>query len=262
MNLSGYKEWIDNAEINIDYYSAFLKAWIAFNAWYNYEINEKTDQQCIEKICEDSRFKSYITNLLASEDSEAKTYRDNIAKLHEALMNSPLKSQEYFGIKQDISFSQIAVKNKSSDNHFEHRGVKYKCSKCKAKILTVVTDTRSSNDLLNYEQDAWDIEELKQQTDFKMLTSERRSKCEELYKVMVPYIVSSVIYTESKESKGKKIGAYLFVNDNDRIAAAIIQILYMLRCCLAHGDITPDKKTSDVYRYAYEVLLCPLKKLK
>ncbi len=59
---------------------------------------------------------------------------------------------------------------------------------------------------------------------------------------MVPYIVSSVIYTESKESKGKKIGAYLFVNDNDRIAAAIIQILYMLRCCLAHGDITPDKK--------------------
>ena len=56
--------------------------------------------------------------------------------------------------------------------------------------------------------------------------------------------------------------AYLFVNDNDRIAAAIIQILYMLRCCLAHGDITPDKKTSDVYRYAYEVLLCPLKKLK
>ncbi len=47
--MSGYKEWIDNAEINIDYYSAFLKAWIAFNAWYNYEINEKTDQRCIEK---------------------------------------------------------------------------------------------------------------------------------------------------------------------------------------------------------------------
>ena len=36
----------------------------------------------------------------------------------------------------------------------------------------------------------------------------------------------------------------------------------MLRCCLAHGDITPDRKTSDVYRYAYEVLLTPLLKLK
>ena len=32
----------------------------------------------------------------------------------------------------------------------------------------------------------------------------------------------------------------------------------MIRCCLAHGDITPDKKTSEVYRYAYEVLLIPL----
>ncbi len=47
--MSGYKEWIDNAEINIDYYSAFLKAWIAFNAWYNYEINGKTDNNVLKK---------------------------------------------------------------------------------------------------------------------------------------------------------------------------------------------------------------------
>ena len=60
--MAGYKEWIENAEVKIDYFSAFLKAWIAFNAWYNEEIHEKTDQQCIEKICDDSRFKSYITN--------------------------------------------------------------------------------------------------------------------------------------------------------------------------------------------------------
>lgn len=47
--MAGYKEWIENAEVKIDYFSAFLKAWIAFNAWYNEEIHEKTDQQCIEK---------------------------------------------------------------------------------------------------------------------------------------------------------------------------------------------------------------------
>lgn len=47
--MSGYKEWIDNAEINIDYFSTFLKAWIAFNAWYNYEINEKTDNNVLKK---------------------------------------------------------------------------------------------------------------------------------------------------------------------------------------------------------------------
>lgn len=47
--MAGYKEWIENAKVKIDYFSAFLKAWIAFNAWYNEEIHEKTDQQCIEK---------------------------------------------------------------------------------------------------------------------------------------------------------------------------------------------------------------------
>ena len=48
--MAGYKEWIENAEVKIDYFSAFLKAWIAFNAWYNEEIHEKTDQQCIETV--------------------------------------------------------------------------------------------------------------------------------------------------------------------------------------------------------------------
>ena len=78
--MAGYKEWIENAEVKIDYFSAFLKAWIAFNAWYNEEIHEKTDQQCIEKICDDSRFKSYITNLLAAEDNEAVSFKKNFMK--------------------------------------------------------------------------------------------------------------------------------------------------------------------------------------
>lgn len=34
--MPGYKDWIDTIDIRIDYYSAFMKAWIAFNAWYNY----------------------------------------------------------------------------------------------------------------------------------------------------------------------------------------------------------------------------------
>lgn len=43
---------------------------------------------------------------------------------------------------------------------------------------------------------------------------------------------------------------------------AIVIILYMLRCCLAHGDISPDESANEVYKYAYEVLCAPLRKLK
>lgn len=55
---------------------------------------------------------------------------------------------------------------------------------------------------------------------------------------------------------------YGFVNDADKISKAIVIILYMLRCCLAHGDISPDESANKVYKYAYEVLTTPLKKLR
>ena len=65
-----------------------------------------------------------------------------------------------------------------------------------------------------------------------------------------------------KKNSSIEIGSYLFIKDTNKITEAIVIILYMLRCCLAHGNITPDEKTRNVYRYAYEVLLTPLLKLK
>lgn len=113
-----------------------------------------------KKICDDSRFKSYITNLLAAEDNEAVSFKNNLAKLHEALNSSPIKSQEYLGVKQDISFSKVLTKNKNSDHHFEYRSIKYKCSKSHGKLTTVVLNTKSGVELLRYEQDEWDIDAL------------------------------------------------------------------------------------------------------
>ena len=34
--MPGYKDWTDAIDIKVDYFSAFMKAWIAFNAWYNF----------------------------------------------------------------------------------------------------------------------------------------------------------------------------------------------------------------------------------
>ncbi|MEI3158913.1 MAG: hypothetical protein V8T08_04735 [Monoglobus pectinilyticus] len=34
--MAGYKDWIEAININIDYFSAFMKAWVAFNAWYKF----------------------------------------------------------------------------------------------------------------------------------------------------------------------------------------------------------------------------------
>ena len=78
-------------------------------------------------------YKEWIEN--AAEDNEAVSFKNNLAKLHEALNSSPIKSQEYLGVKQDISFSNVLTKNKNSDHHFEYRSINYRCSKSHGKKI-------------------------------------------------------------------------------------------------------------------------------
>ena len=65
--MAGYKDWIDAIDIKVDYFSAFMKAWIAFNAWYNCsdEVPGKNDKECIEYIAsQTNRFKTYTMGLI------------------------------------------------------------------------------------------------------------------------------------------------------------------------------------------------------
>lgn len=48
--MPSYQEWVRKIDINIDYYSAFIKSWIAFNSWYRSEYTERTDRGIIEKL--------------------------------------------------------------------------------------------------------------------------------------------------------------------------------------------------------------------
>ena len=47
--MPSYQEWVRKIDINIDYYSAFIKSWIAFNSWYRSEYTERTDRGNIKK---------------------------------------------------------------------------------------------------------------------------------------------------------------------------------------------------------------------
>lgn len=63
--MASYRDWISRIDIEIDYYSAFIKAWIAFNSWYRSEYADRTDRAIIERLkSQSNRFKSYIETLL------------------------------------------------------------------------------------------------------------------------------------------------------------------------------------------------------
>lgn len=260
--MPGYKDWIDAIDIKVDYFSAFMKAWIAFNAWYNFsgEVPEGNDKSCIEYIAsQTNRFKTYTINLINAEDTEGSAYRESIAKLHNALLSAAITTQEYIGVRQSVSFAEVAVKNTNAfarnDYYYNH----YECSRSHGKTKTRVTVKTTGAEIFCFEQEGYDIEVLKQQSDFVRLTSTQQKQCESCYKQLTPYHITSVL---DSSQTAKKIGVYSFVNNTAKISEAIVIILYMLRCCLAHGDISPDEASSKVYKYAYEVLCAPLRKLK
>ena len=265
--MPGYKDWIDTIDIKVDYFSAFMKAWIAFNAWYNNsgEVSGKSDKECIDFISSKSnRFKTYIENLLTFKSAEAISFRESLASLHSALLSAAITTQEYIGVRQTVSFSNVAMKNQNANESFVFRNVRYECSRAHGKIITVVTD-KSGSEILKYEQDEYSLDSLQQQSAYKRLSLERQKKCSDCYKKLIPYVPVSVLATgEDGGEKGQCliIGTYNFINNPSKISSAIVTILYLLRCCLAHGDISPDESANSVYRYAYEVLCAPLRKLK
>ena len=205
--MSGYKDWIDSIEIKIDYFSAFMKAWIAFNAWYNNsgEVSGKNDKERIEFIgSKQNRFRTYMENLLISDSTEGSLFRGNLASLHSALLSAAITTQEYIGVCNTISFSEVAMKNNNVNERLEFRNIKYECSRAHGKITTIVTNIINQTELLRYEQDEYNLDNLQQQSDYMRLTPQRQSKCVECYKKLVPYISTSVLATNEDDNQKHK----------------------------------------------------------
>ena len=45
-----------------------------------------------------------------------------------------------------------------------------------------------------------------------------------------------------------------FVNDTEKIAKALIEIIYSLRCLLFHGELVPREEYNKIYESAYYIL--------
>ena len=261
--MSNYKDWINAVEIKVDYFSAFMKAWVAFNAWYEsgeIVVSNNTDKEYIERIANNTnRFKTYVNNLLNARNDEGEKYRYSVANLHESLLNAAITTQSYIGMRQAISFSEVAIKNTNANAQCNYYNLHYECKRANRTITTTVSTKTNGQIVFTYNQNEYNIDELKDQAGFKALNLTQQNKCLSCYKELLPYKIESVL---SGEEGSIVMGKYNFVNDHNSISRAIVLILYLLRCCLAHGDISPDDSANRVYRYAYEVLVAPLKKLR
>lgn len=256
--MPSYRDWIKKIDIDVDYYSAFIKAWIAFNSWYRTEYAERTDRDIIEKIkTQGNRFKGYIETLLDDNNNmeEAVAFKANLKKLQSALVNAAIVTQERGGVSRQISFSEIAINNPKSLSEGDYRLTHYKIQRTSQKVVTLVFKKNDpANVLFHFEQEAYEETALDVHADFLRLGEEQQGQCKAFYKEICPYVTESVL-TKDRENNIE------FIPERSKVSRGIIEVLYLLRCSLMHGEVSPDNNSGEVYKYAYYVLAATLKKL-
>ena len=256
--MPSYKDWIRKIDIDIDYYSAFIKAWIAFNSWYRNEYQERTDREIIEKIkIQNNHFKGYIETLLDTNNNaeEAIFFKNNLDKLQSSLSNASIVTQERGGVNKQISFSEIAINNPKSLAEGDYRYTHYKIHRTRQNIITWVHKKGDvTTTYFNFEQEVYDETALDVHADFLRLGEEQQGQCKALYREVCPYVMESVLDKDRNNN-------VVFIAERAKVSRGIIEVLYLLRCSLMHGEVFPDKASGEVYKYAYYVLSVILKKL-
>lgn len=242
--------------IEVDWLGQYVKAWVAFNAWYSNNFKPPpgkkhfSDREIIEKIKNDEGgIRSKIENLLSGTDSNQKLFQADVVALHKALSDTTVKSSEKRIWLKEISDYHYAVPVDHTRNN-----IKYEIeidSGCKRRIVKL-TQTKTGKEIFNKVILAKEEETFQSENGFKQLlnsgwfaklTPSQRNQLRVYLKESSP-IHNLLDFSDDPNQ---------FTGDEKLIARAHIEILYQLRNALFHGEVTPNEVQS-VYQPAYLVL--------
>lgn len=269
-------KWLDRAKE--DFYSLFVEAWIPFNAWYNHAIgpntNSGTDRECINYICKhDNTYKNKILACLRGNTREALRFQQEMVDLHLALLSHPIPDATH-----PITFSTTTI---FDDSHPVDSGDFYSISykierKAKANGKGYDYDVKvngKGNGPLKFNTvfSKWKIEDLENHPDFAQFSDAVKKKLKEAFiavYIKAPTdVIKAPVMRNGVESKpphskiyGKEEIAY-FIDDPDKIAQVLIQLLYELRCQIFHGDVDPTIPNMEIYEHAYRIQSILIKEL-
>ena len=242
--------------IEVDWLGQYVKAWVAFNAWYSNNFKPPQgkkrfrDREIIEKIKNDEGgICSKIENLLSGTDSNQKLFQSDVAALHKALSDITVKSSGKRIWLKEISDYHYVNSVKHTRNN-----IKYEIeidSKHKQRIVKV-TRTKTGKEIFNKVITAKEEENFQKENWFKQLLVngwfEKLSQPQRS-QLGVHLRESSPIHDllDSGDDPNQ------FTGDKKLIARAHIEILYQLRNALFHGEVTPNE-VQTVYQPAYLIL--------
>ena len=252
--LDARDRWLDLSEI--DYLGQFVRAWLALNAWYRSAYAETQDRVIIDKIkAEANPIRSKIVPMLSNAANDGAELRATIGALHERLENYHIEVGKGAD-KKPITFRDVylrpravtaQVESYSSWQYEVRPGVQ------SGSIVCTVTDRRQMVKL-SVSHQKFDLPTLEQDPQFVALSQNQQGMLRGLYGNMSPRLVADITSRRENGWKTFDIGAVQFECPPDDLYAAIVEVVYQMRCTLFHGELVPTKEATACYEPAYKIV--------
>ena len=238
--------------VEVDWLGQYVKAWVAFNAWYSNNFKPPQgkrrfrDREIIEKIKDDEGgICSKIENLLSGTDSNQKLFQSDVAALHKALSDITVKSNE-----KRIWLKEISDYRYVNSIHETRNKITYEIkidSQNRQRIITVIgkrifNKTITAKEEEIFQKEDW-FNELSNSGWFEKLSQTQRNYLRVLLEDTSP--IHNLLDFSDDPNK--------FTDNKKLISRSHIEILYQLRNALFHGEVTPNE-VQTVYQPAYLVL--------
>ncbi len=240
--------WLRLADVQIDYFSQFVKAWLPFNAWFATKYStENTDRDIISRIKKETNpFRDRIITHFRLSDKESKDFINLIGKLHFELEQHNIPSTG-----RRITFTNIVLeKNLQFKCDATTKGKRYKimteykpnAPKGTQKVNVKVILLLGYVPKMDWDQNEWDIEELKTNPNFQAIATDKDRyevqdailNCYNAINPLKP--INLILPAVRKSSKNPELAApsnsieidaeknLYFINDPTLIAKGVVEV--------------------------------------
>lgn len=253
---AGHKdEW--KALADIDYFGAFVKAYIPFNAWMNISYPAlNTDREKINEIKRNSNtFRDKICALLNADNQDGSQFRSLLGELHDLLENHYINNQD-----TRVTFTNVTIgKNPENISEDLYNGIGYRVQYGNGGNATQTNSlikNRKGNAIFHLTQNEYNIDELRTNPNFIKQKADYQSHLLNCYKNVEPYIQKNFTtgFNVLDQDAYFVCGNYKFIKEPENLAKGLVEIVYNLRNSLFHGELIPNKEANQVYGAAYRIL--------
>lgn len=267
------RKWVERSEE--DFYMLFVSAWIPFNAWYQKEIlprsGSKRDRDNINYIAQNANtYKNKILAYLNGTDRESLQFQQELVDLHRSLLQHAIPDNtEPITFKTTTIFDAPALIQK--DYYKSHYRIE-RTPRGNNYNYDVLLEDKNTH-AVKYSNRFPDCDEslLNADPNFMRLSETIRNKLKEEYLAVGIYAPRNVVLDPIATADGNRrplhsieLGDYdkqYFIDNRDKIAQVLIQLIYKLRNQIFHGSLDPTEANMVVYQHAYHIQRMLIKEL-